>query len=219
MLEHKIKCSNFCPYNKKLFCPFYVDNEDMPQKEYKQDEIPQKIKTKKYSIKPSPLKKKKNNEGGVGNEDNKNNNVETEWMTFTGEISISNFFTANIEGNMTDLQLGKLQGIALPQEDDSFNKINLTGIIQTNSKECDFGGGIELYLEIINVDKISNVVLTGKFETYYKSGGTVIEPNPPIENPNEITKETEEEKVSQKYYEGDVDFGEFKGTIKLYTSA
>lgn len=212
MLEQNIKCANFCPYNKKLFCPFWVDyKEELIKPSDEPDVIPNKIKSKKQSIKPLTFKRKKKT-----NSDNDNDNKgEPQWMTFTGSLIIQNFFECNFNGTMTDFQLGEFSSTVLPKNDeDNFSQIYLTGQIQTNNKTCDFGGKIEISMELkLKDNKTQFITLSGDFETYYKSGGTVQEED------NKTEENETEEIVSMKYYEGGVEFNQgYSGTIKFYTS-
>lgn len=212
MPTSNIKCGEFCPYNKKLFCPFYNEVQNFPKIEQKPEVIPNKIKTKKYSIKPvSKSKKKKNNSSNGGNSDN-SNNIDV-WMTFTGGISNS-IFTANFNGKMTDLKLGEFSGFATPTDDDNFSSLSFIGKISTSDKTCDFGGEIELNITIKDKENnTSNQLLSGKFITFYESGGTTITPEEENETQND------EEEISMKFYDGKVDFNNniFDGNINFYT--
>jgi hypothetical protein len=226
MLEQNIKCANFCPYNKKLFCPFWVDyKEELIKPSDEPDVIPNKIKSKKQSIKPLTFKRKKKTNSDNDNNNDDNNKGEPQWMKFTGSLIIQNFFECNFIGTMTDFQLGEFSSTVLPKNDeDNFSQIYLTGQMQTNNKTCDFGGKIEINIELkLKDNKTQSITLLGDFETYYKSGGTVQEEDNKTEEDNE-TNENEpdnetEEVVSMKFYEGGVEFNQgYNGTIKFYTS-
>ena len=213
----KIKCGEFCPYNKKLFCPFYYEVEFPKKAEQKKDEIPRKIKTKKSSIKPSKMKKMKRKTHN-GEDDQKK---ETVWMSFFGTIAVNDFFTSNFIGRMTDLNLGEFTCDSIGAEEDNYESLKLEGKIQTLDKECDFGGDIIIDVVVNYKDGSSKEYnLEGKFSTFYKSGGTT--------TPEEDSEETEintgseieydkEEQVSMKFYEGELKLNGFNGTINFYT--
>lgn len=217
-----IKCGKFCPYNKKLFCPFYyvADKEELPEVIQETEVIPTTLVTKKFSIKPSPKTRKK--KSSYNQDDSDGQKFETVWMNFFGEISNS-IFTANFSGNMTDLKLGEFSGKKEPSEEDNFSSLSFNGRIYTSDKNSDFGGEVEIELKISyeekddkgnTVIKTTNYLLKGKFNTCYKRGGTVIQPEDGKEYPES------EEKFSNKFYDGTINFNNekiFDGTINFYT--
>lgn len=199
-----IKCSKFCPYNKKLFCPFYKEVEIFEQTDFEKDIIPSKIKTKKQSIKPSPMKAIfKSNNGGSGGENDDDDNNEIQWMRFSGEISYRYQevdFLYSFSGKMEDLKFGTFD-ISNSFLDDNGNTITQSGngAISTGSKESDFGGEIDF-----NIEKTK---FNGKFELNYEGGGMPIE--------NEEGEETGE--ISPKKYSGKAILNNIEATINIYT--
>ena len=83
MTDFKIKCAEFCPYNKELFCPFGTgDNPEILSDDFPQPhvETPEKFQEIKLKVRDkSPLPKRKKND-------------KVEWMIFHGTINISNVF-------------------------------------------------------------------------------------------------------------------------------
>ena len=135
-------------------------------------------------------------------------------MTFSINITLNDFISITANGTMNDLQSGEFSGITLPNEEEDFLQINSNGTIESNNNNCDFGGNINLNLEIINKDKTTTFFsLHGSFESNYKSGGTLIE-TPETGDDNSMNKE----EYLRKYYVGAVDFDNFKGTISFNTS-
>ena len=151
-----------------------TDNEESNSEIEPLDEIKFKARTRT----PLPRKKRDNTE---------------EWMTFTGVINISNVFETYdyfsektkyktvylnvVDGIMTDLSvgefslIGEINGLYYNGE----KILELTGeggIFLTYDKECDFGGNISIYLNLIvpdddeeNTNKKISVSLNGEFET------------------------------------------------------
>ena len=211
-IDSKIKCKNFCPYDKR-FCPFLVGGDVVSEDKntFKKDVIPEEIKTKKNSLRPQPKKTSGSTFETSG---------DIEWMSFFGTITCGNY-EISINGSMFDLTRGTFKGgFNHPNEEneeenegdndnnETDNTIEINGYISTNDKSCDLGGAIEIS------SKDASIVLTGNYKTNYVGGGGVIEDE--TENPESSYETTEQ--LNAKLYSGSITLNNDIGKITIQTN-
>lgn len=148
-----IKCAEFCPYNKKLFCPFYkeIGGEEFPSPHSPtNNSITNRDIKKSKSMKFSPRR----NKGWV----------ETSWT-----IILPDFLTCTFNVVMIDLNLGEIKGIEIEFESDEYmgEKIvggEVNGFVDFSNKDYDLGGKIQMDLTIRGEDTTFPLNLSGNYE-------------------------------------------------------
>lgn len=156
--DFPIKCAEFCPYNKKLFCPFYKEIGDESEPEPKPEFTRQKAGNfiterdikKSKSMKFSPRK-------------NKN------WSETIWEIILPDFLTCIFNVVAIDLSLGEIKGKEVEFESDEYMgekivKGEIKGFVDFSNKDCDLGGKIQMDLIIVGEYTTFSLNLDGTYE-------------------------------------------------------